>query len=195
MADFMGCCTPEMKRRSGGPRGSERRMEDHHAVGCGRATGELRITEQPTSQLANPHVEIPVSRPSVRTASCLGLHRIVATERSNGCLSAIDSCGGSTVRIDIGEEELDPRIRGQRQKRRRCVVHVWVGAAEITVENVDLAVDLPIGDILLGCVLYDVYDDGNASYAGALGNFGVVCIAQRQVLDFIPGLRIGWEPR
>ena len=53
------------------------------------------------------------------------------------------------------------------------MAHIRIGTAIITVENVDLAPNLCVRDILLSCIPYYMNDDRDAGYARSLGNFGI----------------------
>ncbi len=60
--------------------------------------------------------------------------------------------------------ELDACIGDDLLPHSGHLANVRVLAAEVLVEDVDLAVDLCDADVLLGRVVYDVHDDGNVDH-------------------------------
>jgi hypothetical protein len=186
VAGLVGRSTAEMERRGGRTDSPECRLENDDAVRRSRPSGKLRVAEQSAAERAHPHVEVVCRGPRVGAAGGLRLDRVIRTERRNRGLPAGDAIGGISVWIDRGKEKLDPGIRGQRQEYRRRIADVRIGAAEVTIENVDLAGDLRVRDILRRRVPNHMHDDRNAGDTGPCRR----CPAQEHagmVFDVVPG--------
>ena len=137
---------------------SERAVEDDHAVGLGRAAGELRVAEQAAAEVADPDVQVAVGGPRRDAAGLLGLDRVVGAEGVRRGRRARDAGRGLARRVLGGQGELDLRVEHEALPHRRNLARVGVLRAVVAVERVDLALDLRVGDVLLGRLVDDVHD-------------------------------------
>ncbi|MFE7711397.1 hypothetical protein ACFU6I_37820 [Streptomyces sp. NPDC057486] len=86
--------------------------------------------------------------------------------------------------------ELNARICNDPLPYPGHLADVRVLTAEVLVEDVDLAIDLSFADVLLGCVVHDVLDDGNVDHA-LPGRYPLPSfVGERGVLDqrAVPGV-------
>ena len=165
VADLVRGRAAEVERHRCRAHGAEAAVQNDHAIGGGRAAGELRVAEQAVAELADPQVQVLVARPGVGTAGGGRLHLVVVTERVGRRLRARDAGRGGAVRVFVGHHELDARVGGQRLERLRDRGDVAVGLAEVAVQHRDLARNLRVGDVLrwqLEDHVHDHRDDGDA---------------------------------
>src|SRR5437588_10352635 len=83
---------------------------------------------------------------------------VVGTERRDTGLRPGDARGRLAAGVLRGELELDVRVDQQRLPGCRGLAAVSVVQAVVAVERGDLALDLGVGDVLLGRLVDDVHD-------------------------------------
>ena len=169
---------------------AEGRLQDHHAVGGGRAAGELRVAQQATAELAHPNIEVGIGRPGIHAARRLRLDGIIGAKRGHRRLAPLDAAASRALRIDRGQRELHARIGRQRQERCRRAVHIRIDAPEIAVQHVDLAGDLRIRNILRGRIPHHVHHHRYLRHTGTAGNAAVTLVESGQVFDIGAHVRI-----
>ena len=192
MADFMGRRAPQVERWCRRADRAEGGIADDHAIGGCRAAGKLGITQQAAGELADPDVEIPIGRPGIQPAGGLRLDCVVARERDHRGLAPLDARGRRALRVDGGQIKLDAGVGRQWQERRRRVVDVGIGAAEVAVQNGDLAGDLGVRDVLRCGVPHHMHDHRDACHARARSRHVTALVGQRRVLDLFPGTGVFW---
>lgn len=190
VADLVRRGAAQVERRRDAADRAESGTQDHHAIGLRRTAGELRIAEQAATQLANPDVQVTCSRPGIHAAAGGCLDRVVVGKAGDRGLAPFDARGGRTVRRAVCQVELDARIRSQGQEWRRRAGDIRIGATKVAVQDIDLAADLRIGDVLGRRIPDHVHHDRNTGDAGTLG-FAIAGSEQRRlVFDFGATLRI-----
>ena len=126
-------------------------------ISVGRASGELCVPQQPATEVADPVVEVVTCRPSVRSALAGELHGVVGAEAADRGGHAQDAIGRSTIRIEGCETEFDLGIG----RLGPDIVLVGIGPPEILIQNVQLRLDLSVGNVLGTVGINNVEDHGN----------------------------------
>ena len=175
VADLVGRGAALVERRHRPAPRSERAVEDDHAVGLRRAPGELGVAEQAAAEVADPDVQVAIGRPGRDAAGLLGLDGVVGTEGVGRGRRAGDAGRGLAGRVLGGQGELDLGVQHEALPHRWNLARVGVLRAVILVERDDLALDLRVGDVLLGRLVHDVHDDRQRDELGdgALGRAAV----------------------
>ena len=152
VADLVGRGAAEVERVGGHALGAERGVEDHHAVGLGRAAGELRVAEQAAAEVADPDVE--VAGRAATAATPPPAFDLTPSSVPNGPVDrgrGARDVGRRQVELMFGSAaRLDPRVRD--------LGRVGVGLPVVLVEHLDLALDLLVGDVLLVGLRDHVHD-------------------------------------
>ena len=137
-----------------------------HAVRVGRSARELGVTEEAAAEVADPVVQVVGSRPGVRAALAGEFHGVVGAEAAHRGRHAQDAIGRGAVRIKGGQAELDFRVRSLGPD----VVLVGVEAAEVFVEDVQLGLNLGVGDVLGAVGVEDVEDHRDGDHYALSGS-------------------------
>ena len=160
MAHLVGGRAAQIERCGGRSDGSRVLVSIDHAIRRGVSTGELGVSEDAASDVADPEVEVVGVGPGVRSALAGELHGIVGAEAIDRGGHAKDARGGVALRVKTGEAEFDLRIGCLRPG----VISVAVQPAEIGVEHVQLRLDLGVGDVLRLRAIDDVEDHGDGHH-------------------------------
>jgi hypothetical protein len=160
VADLVRGGPAEVERRGRRPLRPEPAVQDHDAVGVRGPARELCVAQQVAAQLTHPDVQVAVCGPRIGSACRCGLDRIpLLGERRRLGLRPGDSVRRVAARVPIRQEELDTGVGCDRLPHTRDLADVGVGPSEVVVEDVDLTLDLSVGDVLSGHVPHDVDDD------------------------------------
>ena len=77
MANLVGRSSPTIERRPSGTHRAECRIQDDDTIGSRRAAGKLGIPEQASPQVANPDIQIGITRPRICPPGRGGLYCVV----------------------------------------------------------------------------------------------------------------------
>ena len=160
-----------------------------HAVGVGGASWELGVSEQAAAQVADPVVQVVRGRPGVRSALAREFHGVIAAEAADRGRNPQNAVGGGATRVEGGEAELDFGVGCLGPD----VVLIGILAAEIRIQDVELGLDLGVGNVLGAVGVEDVEDDRNGHHH-ALSRGPLLFDDGRPlggvVLDLLVGVRV-----
>lgn len=163
MADLVGGCTALVAGGDAAAADTKGGVVDHHAVVV-RVIGEFvregRVAVELVAEVADPDVEVAGRIPVVAAACGTELDVVGAcTCEVGGCRGAGDAIGGIALRIDAGEAELDVAVGGDTAEGVTRRHDVGIEATEIFIQDVDLRLDLRVGDVLVCRFVDDMHDD------------------------------------
>ena len=171
--DLVGGGAAEVERRARGAGVAEGAVQDHDAVGVGRAARELRVAEQAVTRAvdevaAGPDVEVPVRGPRVGAAGRVVLDVVgVGVERRVGVdvrmMPVVGLPDGSVV-ASLNVIRASP-ISGWKAAGVDDLSALVARKSWLRI--VDLAVDLCVGEVLRRVAVDDVDHDGDLGAPGA----------------------------
>ena len=193
MAHLVGGRAAQVERRCGRANGSGVLVSIDHTIRRRVSTGELGVSEDAASDVADPEVEVVGVGPSIRTALAGEFDGIVRAESVDRGGHAQDAGGRIALRVEAGQAEFDLRVGCLRPG----VIGVAVQPAEVGVEHVQLRLDLGVGDVFRFRAVDDVEDHGNGHHrvlvVGALLGHDRSPFL-RVLLDALHGIGVFLEP-
>ena len=137
----------------------------NHPICTGRATGELRIAQNAAADITNPKVHVVTGRPGVFATTGVKLHLVISAESSDTGWGARNAIGWVSLRVNGSQAKLNFHIGCYALKYRRRVDCIRIQAAEVFIQNINLALHLSRADVLSGVVVHHMYHYGDGNGA------------------------------
>ena len=162
VADLVGRRPAEVVGTGSGTVETRELVAANDAVRGGVSAGELGVSEQSSSEVADPEVHVLIRRPGIG-APCVGeLDVVRCAEPVDRGGHAEDAVGRGAVRGAGGETKLDVRVGCLRPD----VVLVGVHPSEVVVQNLQLFEETSIGDVFLLVGIDHVEDHRDGDHNG-----------------------------
>src|SRR5882724_1772783 len=148
MPDLMGRGAAFVKRRLSCPNGSEGAVVYDYPIRHRGTAGKLRITEKAPGESTDPKIKMRLRTKRRNAAGGSFLHRIVHAETT---LCRLRAC-------DLHKFELQPHIADQTLPRSGRLTSVGIRRPKILIHRLELALDLRVGNVLVGRLVNDIHD-------------------------------------
>ena len=160
MAHLVGGRAAKVKRRGRRSDGACVLVSVDHSVRCRTSAGELGVSEDAASDVADPEIEVVGVGPGVRSALAGELDRVSGAKPVHRSGHTQDARRGVALWVKAGEAELDLRVRCLWPS----VIGVAVQPSEVGVEHIQLCLDLGVGNVLRLRAIDDVEDHGDGHH-------------------------------